>query len=153
MSHAAASGLMRIDTPEMGGFAIVDRNRKRSTMVMTQMRMYMEMNAEEGPMAPHVGADENARFARKGTATVAGLSCTLWEISNPKGDGGTGCITDDSVMLRFLTRNGEGLEATKVTYAPIPAASFAVPAGFQKMDMPAMGGMGGPGGPGGPRPR
>ena len=44
-------------------------------------------------------------------------------------------------MLRIRTNDGAGLEATKVTYAAVPAANFAPPAGFTKMDMQNMGGM------------
>ena len=159
MSHGAASGLMRVDTPEMGGYAIIDRARQRSTMVMAPMRRYMEVSAAQTPLGTGPLSEDNARFTRKGTDTVAGQTCDLWEVATPKGDG-IACITSDGAMLRYRTKAGDGLEATKVSFDPIPPANFTVPAGFQKMDMPAMGGGGMPpgslppgAGMGGPRPR
>jgi hypothetical protein len=148
MSHNAASGLMRIDTPQMGGYAIIDRARKMSTMVMAQMRMYMEISAAQAPIGASPLSEDDARFTRKGTETIAGATCILWDVATPKGTGNA-CITADGAMLRFRTMAGDGLEATQVTYAPVPAANFAVPEGFQKMDMPAGGGMAGGGMPGG----
>lgn len=150
ISHGAGNGLMRIDTPEMGGYAIIDRTRKRSTMVMTPMQMYMEVDASQAPMGATAMPEENARFTRKGTETIAGQTCTLWDVTTPKGDG-SACITTDGAMLRYRTKAGDGVEATSVSYAAIPAANFTVPAGFRKMDMPAMGGP--PPGMGTPRPR
>lgn len=165
MSHGAASGLMRVDMTEMGGYAIIDRKRKMSTMVMVPMRMFMEISAAADPkgqsqIGPGSMPEDNATFTRKGTDTVAGESCVVWDVASPAGDG-VACVTADGAMLRYRTKAGEGLEATKVAYGTLPADRFTVPAGFQKMDMPAMGGggagMGAPGmgapGMGTPRPR
>ena len=144
MSHGAASGLMRIDMTEMGGFAIIDRKRQMSTMVLERMRIFMEVSAAndpkgQSPIGPAGMPEDNATFTRKGTDTVAGESCVVWDVASPLGDG-VACVTADGAMLRYRTKGGEGLEATKVAYGPLPADYFTVPAGFQKMDMPAMGG-------------
>jgi hypothetical protein len=140
MSTQAGTGLMRVESPEMGGYAIIDCKKSSTTMVMTQMRMFMEMSAKDSPMGAGMTPDENARYARRNTETVAGVSCVNWEVTSRESTG-VACITDDGAMLRYRNSNGDGLEATRVAFAPIPAANFAVPAGFQKMDMPAMGGM------------
>jgi len=140
MSTQASTGLMRVESPEMGGYAIIDPKKSSATMVMTQMRMYMEMSAKDSPMGAGMTPDANARYTRKGTETIAGVSCVNWEVTVREGSG-ISCITDDGAMLRYRSANGDGLEATRVAYAPFPAGNFAIPAGFQKMDMPAMGGM------------
>ncbi len=144
MSHGAASGLMRIDMTEMGGFAIIDRKRKLSTMVMERMRIFMEVSAADDPkgqsaIGPAGMPEDNATFTRKGTETVAGESCVVWDVASPLGEG-MACVTADGAMLRYRTKGGDGLEAVKVSYAALPADRFTVPAGFQKMDMPTMGG-------------
>lgn len=146
ISHAAGSSMMRVESPEMGGFSLVDRTSGRATVIMTQMRMYMEVGAGQMP-GPSLTPDQDARFTRKGTDTVAGIACTVWEIGTRHGDA-TSCITADGAMLRMRTNAGDGMEAVKVTFAPIPHEQFAVPAGYQKMDMSGGGmmppGMGGP---------
>jgi hypothetical protein len=94
--------------------------------------------ARAGPFAMR----ENMKFARKGTDTVAGTKCTVWEVTNDQG-GGTACITDDGVLLRGESSgpNGEVLmTATAVSYAPLSSSVFQPPAGYQKMQVPAGGG-------------
>lgn len=144
ISQAAGAGMMRVDNPQMGGFALMDTASGRATFVMTQMRTYMEMPPGQLPI--HAGsADKDAKFTRKGTETIAGVACTVWDMTSSQGEATT-CVSADGVMLRVRTRSGDGMEATKVTFAALPKDSFAVPAGFQKMDMPGMGAMPGPGG-------
>lgn len=139
ISQAGGSSTMRVDNPEMGGFALMDWTSGRATFVMTQMRMYMDMGAGQLPVHS-VMPDKDAKFTRKGTDTVAGIGCTVWEVAAKQGDA-TACVTADGATLRVLTKGGDGMEATKVTFGPIPQTQFAVPAGFQKMDMPGMGAM------------
>ncbi len=139
ISQAGGSSMMRVDNPEMGGFGLMDVTSGRATFVMTQMRMYMDMGPGQMPVHA-MTPDKDAKFVRKGTDTVAGVGCTVWEVAAKQGDA-TACVTADGVMLRVLTKGGDGMEAQKVMFGPIPQTQFAVPAGFQKMDMPGMGAM------------
>ncbi|MGE0224138.1 MAG: DUF4412 domain-containing protein [Acetobacteraceae bacterium] len=145
ISHAAAGGLTRMDMPAMdGGYAIVDRKNQRATMVIPARRAYIVL---AGPQIPDPGSlpEEDAKFTRKGTDTVAGQACTVWAYTSANGNGTT-CITADGLMLRGVDQDGDGMEATNISLDPLPADRFAPPAGFQKMEMPGMGGIGGPGG-------
>ena len=75
-------------------------------------------------------------FTRRGTETIAGLKCTVWDISARDG-GGSACMTDDGVMLRGRGTDGKGgIEATSVKYGTQPAALFKPPAGYSKLDVP-----------------
>jgi hypothetical protein len=141
ISFGAASGLMRIDNPSIAGYAIVDRKGRRMTVVMTEMRMFMEMAAAGMPGQPNL-PEEDAKFTRKGTDTIAGQSCTVWDFAAPNGTGSV-CLTSDGILLRARTNDGSGMDATKVSYAAVPAANFSPPAGFMKMDMGALGGAAG----------
>ncbi len=144
MSQSATIPKMRVEGGAMPGYAIVDRSTQITTVVMTEQRTYMEVSGNRPGAQSMAMPDEQASFRRTGSDTIAGVKCTVWEFTSKNGTG-TACITADGVMLRALDKNGSGVEATKVTYAPQPAAKFAPPAGFQKMDMPAgMGGMGQP---------
>ncbi len=69
---------------------------------------------------------------------MAGLDCTVWNLTGKQGTG-SACITADGVVLRAdgqARREGSGrLEATSVAYGPQPAALFEPPPGFQRMDL------------------
>ena len=139
MSHGA-NGMMRIESPSMQGYGIVDRKSQRFTMVMTGQRSYMDLKTQfpGKDMLP----DEDARFTRKGTETIAGYTCTVWTYES-KDHSGTACITADGVTLRAVDRRGAGMEAVKVAYGSLPPVTFAVPSDYQKMEIPAFGGTSG----------
>lgn len=140
----------RVDAVGQPGYSIMDRAGNRMIVVMPEQRMYMEM-----PFDPKRAMDFDSKdgtFTRRGTATVAGLTCNVYYGKTPRHSGEV-CVTDDGVMLRAKSdTGGEGgdIEATKVTYGAQPANLFTPPADFQKMDMSHM--PMGPGGPPGGRP-
>ncbi len=132
----AATGMMRTDMPGGMGWMVADTRRGRAFMVMEQMRMVMDIPAAQAMAAQ--AAPARARFRREGTASVAGLSCTVWSVQD--GDSqGRSCITDDGVMLRaegaHQGRSG-GLEAVRVAYGAVDAARFQRPQGYQTMQLP-----------------
>ena len=138
MRFASKSGLIRIDGPNRRGYAILDINAGRMMVVMTERRMYMEQPAEPSMTAMFQAA--NTAFTRTGTDTVAGVACTTDDarINDRRGHV---CLTDDGVLLRARSDDPDRrreLEAVTVTYGDQPAALFAPPAGFQKLDAAAM---------------
>jgi len=139
VAMTAGGALMRVEG--MGGatgvgYVIVDRNAQRMTMVMPQDRRFLDMPANE-VFAGGFLLDDRMTFARRGSATVAGLKCTTWDVTSAEGEG-TVCVTADGVMLRGQGAGGRGgIEATSVKFGPQPAALFHPPAGFSKLEMPA----------------
>lgn len=129
--------LMRVEGMGAGGaYVIVDRTTQRMVMVMPQDRRFMELPANDA-FARGFVLNEGMTFARRGTETVAGLKCTLWEVTSREG-AGTACVTDDGVLLRGRGSDGKGgIEAISVRYGPQPAALFRPPADFSKLEMPA----------------
>ncbi len=128
--------LLRIEGVGAGGaYVIVDRTTQRMVMVMPQDRRYVEMPANDA-FARGFVLNESMSFAKRGTETVAGLKCTLWEVTSREG-AGTACVTDDGVLLRGRGNDGKGgIEATAVRYGPQPAAQFKPPADFSRLDIP-----------------
>lgn len=130
---------MRVEGFMPTGYMIVDRANGVTIMVMDSQHMYMEMPfdpARAGPFALR----ENMKFVRKSDDTIAGLHCTVWEMQGDQGSG-TGCITDDGVLLRGEAAGRYGqvlIIATAVSFAPLADEVFRPPAGYQKMQMPAM---------------
>ena len=77
-----------------------------------------------------VGVSPDARFSREGTATVAGIGCTSWDIHTGDTDA-KACITADGVLLRMEAVDMV-LTATKVSYALQDPGRFAVPSGYSR---------------------
>ncbi len=139
IATAAGGKQMRIEGVGPAGYMVIDRAGGHTMMVMDAQHSYIEMPfdpARAGPFAMR----ENMKFARKGTDTVAGIKCTVWETQGDQGTG-TACITDDGVLLRGESNGPNGhalMTATSVSYASLPDSVFQPPAGYQKMQMPAL---------------
>ena len=134
----AASGLMRSEMAGMG-WAVMDMRAGRGFVVVEQMRAVMDVPA--GQLAQLPGHSPKASFRREGTATVAGLPCTIWFVQDGSSQGRS-CITAEGVMLRAEgTHQGQsgGMEATQVSFAPQDPARFQRPQGYQPLQgMPGM---------------
>jgi hypothetical protein len=136
MAWAVAPRLMRVEVPGMG-YSIADFAGQKGFMVM-QIPQPMVMDIPMAQAASHVRALESARFTKLGADRVAGIACTNWRHEGPQGSG-TGCFTDDGVMLRSQgsAPGVQGaLEALRVTYGPQDIARFQRPAGVPTMQMP-----------------
>ncbi len=129
--------LMRVEGMGAGGaYVIVDRTTQRMVMVMPQDRRFMEMPANDA-FARGFVLNDTMTFVKRGGETVAGLKCTVWEVTSRDG-AGTACVTDDGVLLRGRGNDGKGgIEATAVKYGAQPAALFKPPADFSKIEMPS----------------
>ena len=139
VSFTSGGRLMRIEGvggQSAGSYVIVDHTTQRMTMVMAQDRRYMEMPVNNAFSRGFL-LSETMRFARRGSESVIGVKCTVWDITSSDGNGNA-CLTEDGVMLRGNGIDGKGtIIATGVTYAPQPAALFKPPADFSKIEMPA----------------
>ncbi len=135
--------LLRVEGVGAGGaYVIVDRTTQRMVMVMPQDRRYVEMPASDA-FARGFVLNESMTFVKRGAETVAGLKCTLWEVTSREG-AGTACVTNDGVLLRGRGNDGKGgIEATSVKYGPQAAALFKPPADFSRLDVPPGMGQGG----------
>jgi len=129
--------LMRVEGMGAGGaYVIVDRTTQRMVMVIPQDRRYMEMPANDA-FARGFVLNDSMTFVKRGGETVAGLKCTVWEVTSREG-AGTACVTSDGVLLRGRGNDGKGgIEATAVKYGAQPAALFKPPADFSRIEMPA----------------
>lgn len=148
--YSVAAGRARLEQASMPGYMLIDPGGKRVIMVMDQLMSYMEM-----PLNGKTGADlllnDRMKFVRGGTEKVAGLPCTVWNVTSGQTTAQL-CITEDGVILRGEggdSRNGRGkLMAKTVSFADQKRASFSVPPGLLRMDMPSLPSM--PGGIGKP---
>lgn len=145
--------LARVEMPGLPMWGIIDLARARMTVVFAAQHGYVDLPLDPNRV-PGLSIPPGTQLTRIGSATVAGLDCTVWRVRGP-GDAGTACITADGLVLRAqghgqehgMSGNGT-LSAVKVRYGPLPAALFAPPVGFRRIDLPHIGlDLAGPGRP------
>ncbi len=136
MRFSGRGSRIRIDGPHGHGYAVLDIDSGRMTMVMTDKQMYMEQPASPAMLAMFQA--KPAAFRKTGNDTIAGVACTTYDATINDRVGQV-CLTADGVLLRARSAETNGqreLEAVKVTYEAQPAELFGTPAGFKKMDAP-----------------
>lgn len=138
---SAATNRVRFDGTAFG-YILVDRDAGTATMVIAPLKAYVDL-PHHGPMTESFLLNKDMTFTRTGSDTVAGLACTVWDVTAKRG-GGTACVTDDGVILRgqghVKTGESGGIEAVSVTYAAQPADMFNPPEGFHRLDVAKLGG-------------
>ncbi|MFH5925862.1 hypothetical protein [Roseomonas xinghualingensis] len=134
----ASEGRLRVETPSMPAWGLVDRHTGRSEMVMDVMRVVTPSPVRQEEAMRYLRLAENARLTSAGTAGQAGQRCTnyRWE---QQGQRGTACLTADGVLLRGVNERGEGIEAVRVDYVRQDPARFRVPEGYRRVDLGDMG--------------
>jgi hypothetical protein len=139
MAFSVADAKQRIDPPGGMGWMLIDRKANTAVMVMDAQRATMAMPPAT-VAAMTQGAPPGSTFTRKGTATVAGVACTEWDVTAGQGRG-VSCITEDGVLLRAMTTPPNGtpttvMEATQVTYGAVDASRLSIPSGYSPMAIP-----------------
>jgi len=123
------------ETTEPFAWVIYDPTIDRITTVLPERRGYVMRDVGNLP-SPGSFLHPGMSYTRAGTETVAGVSCTDWQIAAETPT--TTCVTDDGVVLR-ATRDkpqpGE-IRATSVQYGALPADTFKPPADFQFIPSP-----------------
>jgi hypothetical protein len=125
---------LRLETEGQPDYALIDYAARRMTMVMLSQKSYAEVMFD-ADHAPGLNIPTGATIDRAGKDTIAGFTCTEWQMKGPQG-GGTACITDDGVLLRIRgdqPGQAAAMEAVSVTYGAQPASLFAVPSGLRQV--------------------
>lgn len=150
----------RMDMSSRGRDVIVINDNKTQTgiVLMPQQHMYMETHAgQSNPMTQRTpkidtnfdptnpcAARPDVACKKVGTETVNGRSCDKWEFTDKKG-GTTTSWFDQKLHFPIKTVNADGasVEFTNIKEGAPDASVFEVPAGYRKLDVPAMPAMGG----------
>ena len=139
MGFTSGSKRTWVEPPGQKVRMIVDRPAGKMLVIMNEQHSYMEMPYDPKKVMTFNGSE--AKFTRTGTATIAGVGCTTYDVQSPQ-QVSTVCLTDDGVLLKAVSGDPAhpgGLEAVSVRYGAQPASAFAAPDGYQKMDMSRMG--------------
>lgn len=124
---------MRVDLLTEGTYLLLDRTAGVMTMVVPEERMALDLPLTAGQQ--DFVLNDQMRFARRGADTVAGLRCTVWDVTLA-GERSTACITEDGVIVRLLgRRQGAGrstMEASAVVFEGHADDLFVPPAEFER---------------------
>ncbi|ABF41011.1 hypothetical protein Acid345_2010 [Candidatus Koribacter versatilis Ellin345] len=123
----------------------------KSTMIMPDQKMYMEMSAygagpgmrQRGPeIKPYdptnpCASEEGTTCKKVGTETMNGYVCDKWEFTGKENR--TVWISQKlHFPIKSVSQDGTSVEFSNIKEGPQDASLFTVPAGYQKMDMGAM---------------
>lgn len=136
VAFAKDGNKLKIEPLSHVGATILDRPAQTVTLVLMKQHLYAVVTPHHGLRNPFL-LDLSMHFTPQGTDRVAGLECGKWTIATPRGMA-TACVTPDGVILSEEGVDSDGLRgkllAQTVTYAPIPAAEFQPPPGFEKVE-------------------
>lgn len=121
--------MLRVDPPSPGLWMLMDFATRRAFLVQPAQQRVLESPAPATP--PGIPAGAGAQPA--GTDRVAGADCTDWRMHDNAGNEVVLCMTDDGVLLR--ARTGEGqmlLRAVSLSYTPQDPSIFALPPDFSR---------------------
>jgi hypothetical protein len=127
---------------------IIDGTTKTSYMLMPQMQMYMEMQAEGSRDTQGMrnleslthgvdpcGGRTDATCKKVGTETVNGRSCDKWEMTDKNSHKSTVWIDQKLIApVRVVEDNGSVTDFTNIKEGPQDASLFVVPPGYHKFD-------------------
>ena len=128
MRWDVAARMLRVDPPTKGLYVIIDLAARRMRTVQIAQQAVIEMAAPEG--ATGMADSAAAGAVRRGTDTVAGLTCTQWDITDAAGQATRVCLTEDGVLLHAQLGDRTLLEAVTVQYGAIDPDVFQIPDGY-----------------------
>ena len=137
LSVAAASGLERLDAP--GGLLSIVTDTVRGTAIVIdrQAGTYVRESAPGGPRDMRNRPASAGSYTPAGTATIAGLDCTLYVSRDPaSGAAITSCFTADGILLRTEADGRPALVALTIHRGPVDPAVFLPPSGARDVTPP-----------------
>lgn len=130
----AADGIERVDPHGKGyilgrsAYMIIDHPKKTADIVDPKTRT---VTATVNPVAGELAEIENAKLTSLGTATVAKLTCQIWQAEISDKVEREICLTEDGVLLRIRDGDKTVLQATAVRYHHISSKIFEIPANYK----------------------
>ncbi|NWG70330.1 MAG: hypothetical protein HXY23_01810 [Parvularculaceae bacterium] len=121
---------------------VFDDQQNRSVMFVEgpgAKKVALVIPQEENMLASFLkwSSEDGAPPTKVGSDNVAGLSCDIWEAAADAGEApGQACITRDGILLRAGDKGAEpDVVAVSVDKGARPSSSFALPEGYELLDM------------------
>lgn len=135
----AAHRRLRVEPQGRNQVLLVDLSTAKAELIDTGLHGVVALPMRAKDIEPITLAD--ARLTRRGTAVVAGLTCTEYDVAAKRGRG-TVCLTPDGVALRGagdVDGKRGSFMALSVTPGQAPPGSFDVPDGYIRLNIPLVG--------------
>lgn len=153
-----ASGEKERTEMTVGGMqmiGILRRDKQVMWSIMPTQRMYMEIGLRQAlAQQPASGPQPGTEITEVGTETIDGIRTTKYRMTvSDKSVSGFLWLTKDNIALKMdlQTKAGSGdgrvvMRLQNLRMGRQDAAKFEVPAGYNKMQLPGLGGFGAPAG-------
>ncbi len=141
VEYSKSANVLRVTVAAGQGYLLYDFGAKDAKMVLPQMQRYMDQPsvASRAQMLQGGTKGDDVSIAKGGVETIAGHECTDYNATDKtKGTGSTLCVTDDSVLLKLTSSDGDSIVAQSISYTTVPTADVAVPPGYSQFVMPQM---------------
>lgn len=139
-ASATSGSLRRIDLPDQS-YLLVNRSTHALVMVVPTEGTLLDVPWDTS-LAEQFTLNGTMRFTRRGSATVAHISCTVYDVQQGSQQGRV-CVNDDGVILRiegvFINGQHTVIEAQSLTYTPAPDSDYLPPPDFQRVSSGAAG--------------
>lgn len=122
----------RIDSQGVDTYMITDYRNQRLTVLNPALKKKTDL-AAPGAGIQALGKRAIGDYIKVGEATVAGLHCDEWEVTDTEGNVNDICYTDDGVMLRVVRNNIPLVLALKVVYAHQDTSLYKIPADLKEL--------------------
>jgi hypothetical protein len=131
---AAGGERLKVTSITLPTTLLIDRRAETAAIILPLLRAYTTIPI--GKYDPRNTVLNGARFTPGEHRHLAGLDCTVWHAASADGEA-RACVTDDGVILRGEAENVNGkgsaaVLALRVQYGKVPAAEFAIPAGYSE---------------------
>lgn len=142
---------MEMNTPGNTMVHIMLPEEKKTIMLMTKEKMYMEMTAANNP--PSSDKEELEKVAtleQLGTETINGYLCDKYQVIFHDKNQGTMTQWYSKKLnfpIKMISKSPHGEVVTEyqnIKEGPVPDSSFIIPPGYKQMPMAGMGGHGMP---------
>ena len=135
----AAGRRLRVEPQGRSQVLLVDLGAPRAELIDSSLHGVIMLPMRAKDIEPITLQD--ARLTRRGTAVVAGLACTDYDVAAKRGHGVV-CLTRDGVALRGsgdVDGKQGSFTAVSVTSGSLPSGTFDVPAGYMRLAIPSLG--------------
>jgi hypothetical protein len=137
VSYQAAQHVARVDDAAHGVSYLADLNSGQVQILVPMLRAVVA-EPQFSRFAGLLETAGGAQFTPLGHSHYAGIGCDTYSVTNQDGTG-TACLTPDGEILHFHGHDSHGsatITAVSVHFGTVPADDFAVPAGYNEMQLP-----------------
>ncbi|QNT77341.1 hypothetical protein [Entomobacter blattae] len=123
----------RVDPAKTETYMVTNYRNNTLTVVDPVRKIITITPAPGGKIALPGEKPSTGEYRAQGKATLVGLSCTDWHVTDTEGRPSDVCYTDDGIMLRVVQDGLVMVRATKIDFTSQPDSVFEAPSDYRKI--------------------